>query len=302
MLKKKLHIIFFFIGYCNVFTCYSQSISVRASANRDKILIGEPIELKLEVQTPIDVAVKWFPLDSLEHFEFIDQSKIDTLADAVGKKYLQTITLTSFDSGRWHIPALPLETGNKYYLTDSIPVSVAFSVFDSTQAYHDIKDIVSVEIPSLSYVNWIIAAATVLSVLAIIYFLRKKVVLPPVITTQQPVSHLSPLKEALQALQVLDLGTSDVKKFHTQLNDIFRQFVYRKTGNSTMEKTSNELMLQLKSYPLSAEDFTLLAQTLRMNDAVKFAKYKPDTTENKQSLAVVQRSVELLDKAINRAM
>jgi hypothetical protein len=296
------HIILLIALSVNCIICYSQSAWVKVSANRDKILIGEPIELKLEALVPADAPVKWFPLDSLPHFEFIDKGKIDTMATGNGIQYRQTLTITSFDSGRWNIVALPLEVGNKNYLTDSLPVSVAFSNFDPSKDYHDIKDILEPAPAHLEYINWVIAGIAFFAVLLLIYFLRKKLPARQLPEIKKPAPTLSPLEEAMFALNRLDkknlADPVSLKMFHTQLNDILRVFVYRKTGTATMEKTSSELMIQLKGTSLPNELFILLAQVMRMNDAVKFAKYLPTADENEQAFSTIKQSIELLDKKI----
>ena len=266
-------------------------------------MIGEPVELKLEAKMPAGSDARWFPVDSMAHFEFIDRGKIDTLATADTRTYRQTLLITSFDSGRWSVPSLPFTIGNKEYLTDSLPVSVAYSNFDPKQDYHDIKDIIEVENTATRYINWILLALALLSLLAIIYFLRKKAAIQPPAAVKKPISKLSPLQEALQAIDELQQrGYSEpvrTKIFHSALNDILRQYLYRKTNIATMEKTSGELMLQLKQFNLPAADFTLLAQVLRMNDAVKFAKYQPAENENQQAIETIKKSVEQLDTIIS---
>ena len=57
-------------------------------------------------------------------------------------------------------------------------------------------------------------------------------------------------------------------------------------------------MLQLKQFNLPAGDFTVLAQVLRMNDAVKFAKYQPAENENQHAIDTIRKSVEQLDAVI----
>jgi hypothetical protein len=292
-------IVFLFSCSC----CFSQmDVSVKATINRDKIMIGEKVELKLEAKLPIGENATWFPVDSMTHFEFVDKGKIDTAATSDTKTYRQTLIITSFDSGRWAIPSLAFTIGNKEYLTDSIPVSVAYSNFDPKQDYHDIKDIIEVENTATRYINWIVLAAAVLSLLTVIYFLRKKTTVQQPLAIKKPLSKLTALEEALEAIDALQKrGYTEpvrTKNFHTELNDIFRQYLYRKTNIATMEKTSGELMLQLKQTNLPVDDFTILAQTLRMNDAVKFAKYQPAEDENQQAIETIRKSVERLDAII----
>ena len=280
----------------------AQTVSVKASINKEKILIGEPIELKLEASVPVGMDAKWFPLDTLAHFEFIDKGKIDTAITADYKTYHQTITITSFDSGRWAVGALPLEIGNKQYLTDSVTISVAFVNFDASSDYHDIKDILDVQSQQLNYVNWIIAGVALLSIIGIVYFIRRKELVPPPVI-KKVVSKLSPLQEALENLETLRQkdysANGGVKIFHTQLNDIFRWYLYRKTNMSAMEKTSGELMVQLKQLNIPNDIFVSLAQTLRMNDAVKFARYQPAEQENNDSWNSIKQSIDQVDKIIS---
>lgn len=295
-------IIFFFSFLLTIQPGLAQTVSVKASVNKEKILIGEPIELKLEASVPVGMDAKWFPLDTLAHFEFIDKGKIDTAITADYKTYHQTITITSFDSGRWAVGALPLEIGNKQYLTDSVTISIAFVNFDASSDYHDIKDILDVQSQQLKYVNWIIAGVAILVIIGIVYFIRREELIPPR-EIKKVVSKLSPLQEALESLETLHQksysANGGVKIFHTQLNDIFRWYLYRKTNMSAMEKTSGELMLQLKQLNIPNDIFVSLAQTLRMNDAVKFARYQPPEQENNDSWNSIKQSIDQLDKIIS---
>ncbi len=302
MKRILLHITAFILFAFSFSFCFSQNVSVKVSINRDKIVIGEPIELKLEAKIPAGTDAKWFPLDTIDHFEFISKGKIDTVTTAGSRDFSQTLTITSFDSGRWSISSFPLAIGNKEYLTDSLAVSVAYSNFDPNQDYHDIKDILEVPNEDLNFINWIIAGLAVVSLLAIIWFLRKKTTVQQTDIVKKPSSKLSPLDEALQTLfdlQKQGYTNGAVKTFHTGLNDTLRWYLYRKTNTATMEKTSGELMLQIKQFNMPNNEFIGLAQSLRMNDAVKFAKFQPDASENEQSWDIIKKSIEQLDKIIS---
>ncbi len=298
MIKRIQHIVCLSALSCLFQFSFSQSVYVKASIDRDKILIGEPIHLKLEVSLPTGTDSKWFSLDSIPHFDFIDKAKIDTVNTSISNTYNQVVTITSFDSGRWVIPAISLDLNGRSYLTDSFPVSVAFSNFDASQDYHDIKDILTVENPSLNYINWILAAITLLSLLALIYFLRKRThkVTAPVAKTE---SRLSPFEEAIRSLQELKSRqlpeNGQAKTYYTGLNDILRLFITRKLLLTTMQKTSEELILQVRDLGLPKDDFIAMVQTLRLSDAVKFAKYIPGRDDDEESFRNIRTSVELLN-------
>lgn len=274
-----------------------QQPRVKASVDRTTILIGEPIKLNLEAWVPAGTNFKWFATDTIPHFEIVDAGKQDSARDANANVYRQQLIITSFDSGSWTIPAFVLQAGKKRFRTDTFSIAVTFSPQDTAQGYHDIKDILLVKNPGNPYIPWIIAAVTLLALLGIIYFLRKKKKPAPVV--REPVSKLTPVEEAMQALNELkkeDLPRKgEVKQYYTRLNDILRWYVFRKFNITSLEKTNEELVLQLKQTRLSHPDYTTLAQELRMADFVKFAKYTPSAEEQEQTFDVIKNSISRLE-------
>ncbi len=275
-----------------------QSVMVTATVDKNRIIIGEPIKLKLEAALPAGTPMLWFDTDSLPHFELIDKGNIDSSA---ADKYEQIVTITSFDSGLYVIPPLSLDLDGRSYLTDSIPITVSFSAFDPEKDYHDIKDILEVEAVKKTYLKEILLAGGILMLLLLAWFLyrkyrRKKPV------TQVAAPFLSPLEEALRALEALKKEPITEKQFYTGMNDIIRGFVYRKTGVTTMQKTNEEFILQLDKLGMPQDDFISLVQTLRMSDAVKFARYVPGEEENEKNYTVIRRSVEQLNNTNNSAV
>jgi hypothetical protein len=63
-----------------------------------------------------------------------------------------------------------------------------------------------------------------------------------------------------------------------------------------MTKTNEELILQLKQSDISKDQFSQLAQALRMSDFVKFAKYTPGTSDNEISFNIIKSSVDILNE------
>jgi hypothetical protein len=286
---------------CNALAGNSQNqIAVTATANRNQILIGEPIQVTLEARLPLGISVTWFPLDSLPHFEYIEKGKLDSTVTEDGKTFRQDILITSFDSGTFKIPSFPLLLNNQKYLTDSISVQVSYSKIDPSQDYHDIKDILEVQNESVKYVIWVIAGVTLLSLVLFIYFVRKKRIIEAVKEPEVVVPLVAPYDEAMQALAALkaqNLERSGQEKlFYTKLNDIFRLYVLRKLQIASLSKTNDELILQLRSLDMSKSQFSQLTETLRMSDFVKFAKYIPGQADNDNSFAVIRSSIEILNE------
>ena len=273
-------------------------VLTRASVNRDRILIGEPIELTLDVRAPLGQSIEWFNLDSIPHFEYLNVSNADTTESIDGKKILQVLTITSFDSGRQVIPPLAIEINGKTYYTDTIGIEVAYMPFDPSQDYRDIKEIVEVAPPWwLKYIPWAVGLVTLVAIVLIVYlFTRKK----KAVTIEQPVySKLSPYEEALLALEELQkkgwMQNGEIKLFYSRLNDILRVFVLRKLNIATLEKTNEELIGQLKQLSIDRDSFARLAEALRMADFVKFARYQPDENDNRKNFTIIQSAITTLN-------
>ncbi len=282
---------------CTHFAFAQNSVTLNASVDKREILIGEQIQLSLDAKVSLGLNVTWLALDTIPHFDIIEKGKIDSVITETEKSYHQVIIITSFDSGMHSIPPLPLVVEGKNFLTDSIPVNIKFKPFDSKQDYHDIKDILDVQNPLAKYIVWTIIAITLVSIFVVIYFITRKKIEKTI--EQKEVSRLTPYEEAINALQELkkqQLGKNgQVKLYYSRLNDILRLFVLRKLRIASMVKTNEELIMQLKELDISREQFSHLAQALRMSDFVKFAKYLPDESENEKNFDIIKSSVEILN-------
>ena len=51
---------------------------LKATVDKQKILIGEPIHLMLEATVQGNAPLIWPDLDSLPHFEFVEKGKVDS--------------------------------------------------------------------------------------------------------------------------------------------------------------------------------------------------------------------------------
>lgn len=279
-------------------------VNIKVFANRDKILIGEPIQLTVEAFTPLGVPVQWFNADTIPHFEINGKSKVDTAQDMDGKKIVQTLTITSFDSGRWQIPPFEVMVAGQPYYSDSIQVDVAFTPFNPNDDYRDIKDIIEISNPGMKYIPWVVGliAAVALALLLIIYKKRRK---KPLDEKQVHVPQLSAYEEAVKALNELrKKGTAEMgeKAYYTIMNDILRRYVSRKFNISTFERTNEELVMQIAKLNIPRDAFLSLTQSLRMADFVKFAKYRPSEPDNLDNLDVVRSSIEILDNNLASAV
>jgi hypothetical protein len=283
-------------------TLATAQVNIRATVDRDSILIGEPIALTIEAYMPLGSKVSWFVADSIEHFDITGRSSVDTVQNVDGKKISQVLNITSFDSGRWQMPPFEVIVDGQSFYTDSVGISVGFTPFNRDEDYRDIKDIIEVSNPAVNRIPWILAIIALISLAVLtFYFLRRK---KTGFEVHKPVVPLlSPYDEAMKALKSLSKNrTDDAKAHYSALNDILRNYVMRQFHISSFQRTSEELIVQLKQVEMPKDNFISLAQTLRMTDFVKFAKYRPSPEDDKLNYDVITNSIEAMDKKVVSAV
>jgi len=262
---------------------FSQKIS--ATVDRDKILIGEQIELKVLV-TDIDKAnadvSHWFDLpDSFNHMEIVKRFPIDTIAAEGSTNYSQKILITSFDSGVWQIPAITVSFAEKLSI-NAMPISISVLPVDvsNLKDYHDFKEIIEVK-PETDwlFIGSIAAAVIVLAIIIflVIRYVRKRKLKP------KPVSKSFGIKDVLHQLDALQakglIEKKQHKLFYTELIDICRTYSDHQLNIYSANKTTDEYMLMLKNKIGNEPKLIHFFQLLRLADAVKFAKFIPPNNE-----------------------
>jgi hypothetical protein len=273
-----------------LFVAAQNKTSVKAAVDRNKIFIGERIQLTLQVNIPENEPIRFFYIDTIPHFE-LNKQKVDTSNTSTGTFLKQIINITSFDSGHWVIPAFVL---GDTIATDTIPVDVGYSPMDTAQAYHDIKDIITVKPEEPQKPWWIWAAiggGLVIIITLLIYLMRRR---KPVATT--PVVVIPPFEEAMKQLERLQQERPAQKQYYSRLIDIFRVYVNQKKDIHSLQKTTDDLVIQLRSVPIPKLQFERLSQALRLSDFVKFAKYVPSAEDDRNALEAVKESIVSIEK------
>lgn len=283
---------------------FSQSPSIITTTDKNSILIGEPLTVTVKATFSAGLYnVNWLHVpDSIAHFELLDPGKIDSSqSNANSKVYEQKIVVTSWDSGKWSFPSLPIVFSPLVddtilpLSTDSIPVSIMYSPADSTNQLRDIKPIMDVK---LSDYTWYFIAGGILLLLIGGYFLwryyknwKKKP--KPVFAAK-----LSPFEEAMNELKLLEqydlTDREQVKRYHTRLSEIFKRYLGRKENRDLSGLTTGEVLIAVKDKGTHSESVSKLASGLRCGDAVKFAKYMPTMVESKESMENIRDVIQLL--------
>lgn len=247
----------------------------------------------LEADIPENAPIRFFSIDTIPHFEFLNKEKIDTSDTRTGTVLKQIIRITSFDSGHWVIPSFDLQENG---VTDTLPVDVGYSEpFDRTQPYHDVKDIMEVKPKEKEEQKtwWYYAVGAGLILLLILWLLLRKKKKPVVQEISRPAD---PYKDAMQKLSQLERDKRDAKYYYSSLTDIFRVYILAKKGIHSLQKTTDDLVVQLRDVGLLKAGFDRLSQALRLSDFVKFAKYIPSENDDRESLEAIRSSIEEIER------
>jgi len=276
---------------------FSQMVTVEAKLDSNMFLIGDQVKLHLIITKDNKSKIN-FPIlpDSLaQSVEIVDRLKPDTIfKDNKIVKLNQTFLITSFDSGTHTIPKIAFELLHDS-LTDTIFTDSLLFTVNTLKVDTASKKIYDIKVPFdepfsikeiIEYLLWgLLILAVIILGIYIYYKLKKKEPLIKVSHKPSEPPHVIALKE-LDALKEKKLWQNNhIKKFHTELTDILRNYVENKFDIQAKEMTSYEVIEKLNNEKyVTEENILILRKILTLADFVKFAKMQPLPDENDSSL------------------
>ncbi len=291
-------------GFLFLLLSFSSSAQkVSAIVSRDKIRMGEQFELKLKVEPTSNAPLaidNWFAIpDTFQHFQVALRQPIDTINISSTKTYTQVISITSFDTGKFTLPAFNVVIGGKEFSTREIAISVSPVDVHMRKDYNDIKDIIEPE-PEQEYTIWIAMGIVVVLVIAL-FFIIRWLIGRRKLNAYAPSQPLT-IEEALQKLDALVPVYQDkeYQLFFIQLIAICKGYSDNQLHITTYSKTTAEYISVIKQ---RITDETLLQQYIQLlhwADSVKFAKSIPTTEECQQSLADARALLTNLHSSQNK--
>lgn len=268
---------------------HAQKIQAKATIDSTNVLIGDQVNLRLELDQPSNVKIE-FPTigDSLaKGVEVVKRSPLDTfrLNDQEQIKIIQNLTITSFDTGQQVVP--PFKFLMKYdQLYDTIQtLPAAFFVhgmkIDTTKGPVDIKRPYGAPV-TLKEVSPYILGAILIG--ALIFFLfyyiqRKRKNKPVFAKAEKPKepAHVIALRELDKIKEEKLWQKSEIKAYYSLVSDTLRMYIENRFNINAMEYTTEETLQSFKyrNDLLSGKSLDNLQQILTLSDLVKFAKYNP---------------------------
>ncbi|MBK9177605.1 MAG: hypothetical protein IPM46_14985 [Flavobacteriales bacterium] len=273
---------------------------VRAALEQESMRVGEQVVLRLSA--PADgPAVEWPVIgDTLtSRIEVIHAAGPDTMPmnGRGAKQAILELKLTAFDTGYWAIPPLRFRIDGKEAETNPLLLRVQGVPIDSSGAPRPLKPLIEAPFSPLwwarEHAAWLAGAAAIIALAALVLFLRKRK--PTKAPEAAPVILLPLHEQVLAQLQALErerlwqLG--EHKAYQSRLTDILRGYIEERYHVPALERTTDELLHELRVSQMGSEHQMLLANMLRAADLVKFAKAVPTSLENEQMMTSAIRFV-----------
>jgi len=309
--------IFFIVSFWLGAFAFAQEYSAKAKLDSAHILIGDHLNVHLEVTAPIGKPVFIPQLSDklLEEvgapFDWITNSKFDTTINNNLYVLKQTITITAFDTGNYVFPAIPVLNVDSMVVAQTNPLffEVSTVAVDTTAAIKDIKDISKIYFTFhefwmyvKKYSLFVVAGLllTGLIIYAILRYVKKKrTEKPQPIVKPKPKikPHITALKELekLRHKKLCEQGRT--KEYYSELIDIVRIYIDGQWDIGAMEMVTSEIMDALKGTEIHEEVSKRLYNSCILADLVKFAKYTPLPADHdmafKDCKEFVERTAEI---------
>jgi len=282
-----------------------QDITVKAAFDSTRIYIGDQIFYTVTVDQPADLKLIIKPLkDTL-------CKNIDILAGPVSdssltNNRLQVVNrylITSFDSGYYHVPPVYAEitssSGIRRFYSDFSAIEVMrvkITPVDTTAKIFDIIKPYRAPLTIGEMLPWILlvlaSGALVWALIILIRKLKKSRKEPEKVINLDP-AHIIAFRELekLKSEQLWQKG--EIKLYYSRLTEILRQYLENRYGVFSLEMTTSETLYALVKKGFKKDDnYSGLKTILTGSDLVKFAKYKPEPSENELHF---ENSVRFID-------
>lgn len=295
------------LSLCFSATLFAQEASMFFRENEIKLGGQTRFTLQLKYSNPEDDAlIAWPQFDKMltDQIEIIDRTvDFDELIDTANQIYLrkQEFTITCFQPGTYQLQPIGIELNDSLFYTNMTQLSVAPVELDTTQKIYDIKGNYSVEYTFAEkledwfqkYWPWLAGAGGLAVLFLLVRLIRKRrpeAVEPPVPKIPAHITALESLKHLKERKAWLE---EEPKEFYSELTYTVRKYLEQRFGIKAIERTTKEIITDLKKADISEEDKVYLRKILSEADMVKFAKMKPDQTLGEQSL---DRSIDFVER------
>ena len=256
-----------------------------ATMDTNAILIGE--QINFTISNSIANTNVWPTYDEflVAGIEIIKQGKLDTSNSIISQNFI----ITAWDTGSYYIPSILFSESSK---TEGLLLNVQTIELEEGAELKDIKQPMQAPIGWRDIWPWLLGIITI----ALIVYLLKKYVFnkKEEVITAKPKAIIPADITALKQLNMLEKDqlwqAGKIKEYHTELSEIIRRYTENRFDFIALELATDEIISELKS-KVNNEQLASITILLQRADLAKFAKSKPDTDENEQSMQLAKHFV-----------
>ena len=256
-----------------------------ATMDTNAILIGE--QINFTISNSIANTNVWPTYDEflVEGIEIIKQGKLDTSNSIISQNFI----ITAWDTGSYYIPSILFSESSK---TEGLLLNVQTISLEEGAELKDIKQPMQAPIGWSDIWPWLLGIITI----ALIVYLLKKYVFnkKEEVIIAKPKAIIPADITALKQLNMLEKDqlwqVGKIKEYHTELSEIIRRYTENRFDFIALELATDEIISELKS-KVNNEQLASITILLQRADLAKFAKSKPDTDENEQSMQLAKHFV-----------
>ena len=273
-----------FFGFHLLLTLFMGQLlmaQVQATVDTTQMLIGEEIELLIQVEADSTDFVMFPEGKSFGAFEVIRSYAVDTLRHQ-SKKYRWQLHkkygLTQFDSGFHRVSKQRVMINDSAFETPEFDIAVLTIPVDTTQQQiFAIKPSAQVPLQSGAIWPWLSLLGLAV-IIGLFWFWRRK----KSDIQAPPPPPLPPYEQACQRFEKVSSqatqGAYDFKGLYTELTDILKTYIHREIDTRALESTTDELLDRLElhrnagHFAIEIQTTTKLGELLHRADLIKFAK------------------------------
>jgi hypothetical protein len=274
-----------------------QDIKVTAAFDTSRIYIGDQINYTVTVEQSSGLPLNLKPVrDTLcKNIEILSGPVVDTTTlPGERLKYVSKYLITSYDSGIYVVPPFYAEINNEsgirrfhsdYTFLEVMRVKIAPQ--DTSAKIFDIIKPYKAPITIGEILPWVLVAiagaALIWGIIKLVRRLRRKKSKPEEVINPDP-AHIIAFRELEKLREEQLWQKGEVKQYYSRLTEIVRQYLENRFAVYSLEMTTSEtLQALLKTGFKRDESYARLKSVLNGSDLVKFARYKPEPSENEQN-------------------
>lgn len=281
----------------------SALVEAFASVDKENIVIGDRITLKVSVRYKEDITIQFPVIDHIGSFtvkgtDSTEGPKIAGEYFTLEKSYI----LTSYEIGTQNIPPLRIKYtgphGEGDVLTNQIIVNVSGVIEEgSVTDIRDIRPPVEVPVNFSRLIFWILTGLGIFVFSGILcWFIltmkkRSQKILREEHVCRAPHETAYELLERLLKEDLVSKGL--IKEYYYRLTNILRHYIEDRFGLLAPERTTEEFLVEMSyTNKLGSIHKELIREFLERCDMVKYAKYGPSRLEIQYAYEAAKRLID----------